>query len=332
VYIDLGRRIERIFYLGAVLIAICLAQVYLVTTVVYVKSQNPLGLRVVANKLSADLDRLQTLYDRQQAPRPTTDLSKRSRLVKQTRARLGLPPPAPAADDETQETYHEALSRIIKEASDQTGMDTSSLSKSIDASQSPAIVLDSVISEQKKLASKPVLVWGIETPIVLPVQYGKAEYQVPASVIAYSLLIALAPVLVIWLGSLYITRQRELMAIRTLEDYRQAFPHVLNILPVVFLSFPWIWDKRLIRPRQKRAEEEFNRIVSSILRTLILLMFIVPMIGMYCYSGFQLMLLQDNLGFLEFTFYLLTSIWLLIQAIMLVLQEWAILWGRTFSA
>ena len=50
--------------------------------------------------------------------------------------------------------------------------------------------------------------------------------------LARALQIALGPILILWLGSLYNTRHRESLYIGKSTDIRQVFPHLINVYPV----------------------------------------------------------------------------------------------------
>jgi hypothetical protein len=348
---DLGRRVERLFYIGATLLILCLIEVYLVATVTFVKSENPAAYQILAGKIDSEKSHLSDLYSEfleKSKPKSSKQTAADGVLVKsrnaeisRTRVRLGLGPhieipPAPdpllaaPSPQLSVKTYPQAIDEIFSDASDQSGMDKRSLINGMDLNKDPAIILQSVQARKRELTSKPVMVWGIETPINVPLAYGAAQYQVPTSVLATFLLIVLGPLLTWWFGSLSLTRQRELYDIRHLEDYRFAFPHILNILPVLFYSFPWVWERRLRKSRTKLFDLAFNRVFCAILRSSVILALSVPMLAMFFYSAIQMLDLNSDGGIVKIFVTAIFGLVMCFQVITLILQEWIILWNVNF--
>jgi hypothetical protein len=349
---DLGRRVERLFYIGAALLILCLVEVYLVATVTFVKLENPAAYQILAGKIDSEKSRLSELYSDflakstqkpvKQATADGVTVKSPNAEINRTRSRLGLGPhieipPAPdplattvISPQLSMKTYPQAMDELFSEASEQSGMDKKSLINGMDLNKDPAIILQNVQARGRELTSKPVLVWGIETPINVPLAYGAAQYQVPASVLATFLLIVLGPLLTWWFGSLALTRQRELYDIRNLEDYRFAFPHILNILPVVFLSFPWIWERRLRKSRTKLVDLVFSRVFCATLRSLVILALSVPMIFMFFYSAIQMFDIDSDVGVAKISATAIFGLVLICQILNLILQEWIILWNVNF--
>lgn len=326
---ELGRRIERLLYFGAVLVLLCVALFYFATTAVYMNEKNPSGLAALANNLKNDLPKLQELYDKPiNAKQDATD--NRMRLIQATRARLNMRPEIlPKVTDNT-ETYAVELTGIINRSSTETGMDASVLSKGINSTTPPLQAIAIVKDHLRLLSGKPLQIWGIETPTIVPFQYGKALYEIPASVIAISLLFFLAPLLIWWMGSFLLTRQRELLVLRNSDDYTIAFPHVLNILPVMYKDLPWLSEKEKYKRRNFHRNRLFGHIFYASLRSIVLILISTPMVVLYIYSEFQVINIQLDTSIFAIVCGIFFGLWLALQNIFIVAQEWLILWGKVY--
>ncbi|QYD70082.1 hypothetical protein KZJ38_07155 [Paraburkholderia edwinii] len=318
-------------YFGALLLVACALQIYMVATVDYIGTDNPAGFSVLSDKIERSQEKLQEMFDAATAPRRPA-LTIQSSEVEVTRKHLGLPPEIHAAEPVPNETYSSALSRLVSETALQTGMRSTVLSASVDNKKPPLDLIQALRYRQRELEKRPVVVWGIEAPVTLPFQYGAAQYQVPNWVVANLLFIALIPLCIGWLGSLYFTRQRELFLIRKLADYKAAFPHILNILPVIPISLNYVAELRLVNIKRKNRSRAFNRTFYSLLRTLLILIFTTPMLSTLAYSVVGLLFVKNNPSIWVGIVALILGIILVAQVTMLVVQEWWLLWGKDFTA
>jgi len=177
-----------------------------------------------------------------------------------------------------------------------------------------------------------VPIWGVEGSRTVAVDYFGSSYRVSSRFGAVALFIALTLLSAAWIGSLYMTRQRELILISRLEDYKQAFPHIINILPVVLVD-------TLMRARRKQTRKQirlalaYNRIKLALFRSFVLLIIIVPMLAINVYCGIKLFLSLEytSAGFMLFEGGILISGILAAVTIELVVQEWRLLWGKEFK-
>ena len=80
-------------------------------------------------------------------------------------------------------------------------------------------------------APKPIKDYGVELPDHATLSVLGTPLRMELLAFTQWLQFALAPVLVLWLGSLYHTRRRECYFIKRMRDVRQLFPHVVNIYP-----------------------------------------------------------------------------------------------------
>jgi len=179
------------------------------------------------------------------------------------------------------------------------------------------------------LERKPTAVWGIETPRLLNIQYAGGDYKFPLTFLSTLLAIALAPLIIGWLGAIYMTRQRELLLISDLDDYKAAFPHVLNFLPVRFTKFEHIVRRHPNRPRP-RYENLVNRIGNALLRTMVIAALSLSMAAAYGYSLWQMWITSGAevtpiaiAGFIAILF-------MGFQILASISQEWLALHGKEF--
>lgn len=97
---------------------------------------------------------------------------------------------------------------------------------------------DSLISDLKGMAAelrkKPIKLYGVEIPDVATIGLAGTKIQIAMSSLVQALQIALAPVMLLWLGSLYHTRQREITGIKHADNILSIHPHVINVFPVGF--------------------------------------------------------------------------------------------------
>lgn len=327
-YSQLGKRIERLFYFGAVLVLLCLALVYFSSTTKYMRSSNPNGFSILEKRLTADLQHLQELYDHPVVASETSP--DRMRAIQETRRKLGLPLEVNTVTHAQTQTYQDELKSVIQISSSESGVSVESLSNGIDATQPPLQIIGVVQGDLKKISETPAEIWGIQTPLVVPVEYGEARYGVPASVVAYSLLIAVAPLIIWWLGSFQLTRQRELIAIRDCDDYKVIFPHILNLFPITYINAPWLAGKERMRRDNYQRSRVAMQVTYSLFRSFVIILISWPMLIMYLYSAIQLLTLQDDLSSLELVVALVVGCWMVVQALYTLLQEWLLLWGKMY--
>ena len=93
----------------------------------------------------------------------------------------------------------------------------------------PAELIKHLNSDSEKLKSSQISLYGIDVPDHTTVNIFGTNIGVELSTVVQAVQIVLAPILVIWIGSLYTTRFREVISIAAKPDITQTFPHILNI-------------------------------------------------------------------------------------------------------
>lgn len=331
-HLEIGRRIERLLYFAAVLVLLCLALVYFVSTAAYMSSANPNGFAILEKNLAAEMSGLREKYNHP-VTRATPSSEERVLAVQATRKKLGLPTETLRKPQSSKvETYQDELKGVVSKSSAESGVSVESLSQDISASMSPDQVMDAIRHRRDQLSKTPASIWGIETPLIVPLEYGAARYSIPASVIANSLLIAIAPLIIWWLGSFHLTRRRELIFIREEDNYRSLFPHILNILPIVYIGAPWATAKERAGRNNQRLQRVGLQVTCSLMRSFVIILVSWPMVAMYIYSAVQIIELQANPSVFELALAFAIGAWMFVQALSALLQEWIILWGKVYTA
>ncbi|MDL2283940.1 hypothetical protein LJC19_02185 [Oxalobacter sp. OttesenSCG-928-P03] len=324
---EFGKRIEKLLYTGVTLMAFCIAGVYFVIAAEYVKTQNPVGFRTLAGNLEKERGELQRLYDSFANPPETV---RNEHILKQ----LGLDSNKDTRQEtfrQKQRAYERYLVRLASQTELETGMRPGILSSLFRSKEpkSPGDWLSEIRKREEELASQPIKVWGIETPLAVPLQYGQAQYAIPLSIFSVSLQIILVPLLIVWMSSLYMTRQRELLLIRQLDDYKFAQPHMLNILPIYWMSCP-DWSAKYSEGEPREKQRGHIRFRCSLYRSLILFVYVGTMFFCTAYSYIRGFGFGEGFNVFSLLLFLL-PVGLAYQSVRLIRQEWSIMRNKDFS-
>jgi hypothetical protein len=338
----LGRRVERLIFAGILLIVVCSIDTYLATASRQLaEDSSASALTALLNRLESQRDMLTLLFQAKPEPEPAPQVRQqrsspeRERVIAETRQKLGLPPAPPPAPPKPPKprpkppTYAGSLDTLLEDVVRSTHSTRTDLSKFIDSAKSPDDLIKVLRQQRDILEQRPTNVWGVETPRLFALHYGGLEYKFPSYFISSTLTIALAPLLIGWLGALYATRQRELMMIAHLDDYKLAFPHILNFLPVNFQELAARLNFRK-KVRNSHIDTVIARIALSLFRSCVVLLFSAPMVLAFIYSTFQLWILADEPVSLAFTVAVIVIITITMQSLLLVLQEWLLLHRKLF--
>jgi hypothetical protein len=326
----LGRRVERLIFSGVLLVLLCFIETFLATANRQISENRSADvLRGLIEQIAKDESRLSELFQ-------AGELPSKARLIQEvdaedaknnTRILLGLPPALPKKTEELQEpqTYRAALTKIISDVvASARGRSTDyELNKYANFKISPAELQRKLQEQLQAIENTPTNVWGILTPSHFQLEYAGREYQFPFSFVSEVLEIILAPLIVGWLGAIYATRQRELLLIAKLENYKLAFPYILNFLPVQFtfsqqknITHPWLLSFHL-------------KLLASF-RSLVLLVLSTPMLIGFSYSIRELSSVDPDGVPIAYWIGGVLSLIMMIQILILVLQEWLILKDKYF--
>jgi len=330
---DLGKRIERLFYFGSLLFLFGCLNLYFVNVANYVERENPDDINYLISSVGKKLEELNEKFNN-----PPKKVDKNKNIIEnertsQVRKQLGLPPREEKTEPTTTskiQTYQDLLTNIINDIKYKSKLSKESLAIVQDASKSPQEIMLSLEARREQIAKRPVMIWGVESPLILPFQYGGARYQIPASFIAKSLSLALLPLILGWLGSLYLTRHRELLLIRRIRWHGHTFPHILNIFSVG----DEITESKfhLKNKRKNRFEIWFEKFLPSALRSIVIMVFCIPISLILGYSFAQLFLFGDGISIWVYITFFIFIVWFFIQIFLLLFQEWAMLWDKHYYA
>lgn len=340
----LGRRLERLFFGGLFIIFLCFLELsFAIAHKQLAADHSAAGVTLLLERLRERQDALETIFNfkpaTKESPRPAAPgpASRRANEIAATRAKLGLPPPAPRIDttQETkpsprQETYAEVLSKLISEVSLEAATPRSELEQYDTAAMAPAEIIKRVESRKSEIDSRPTLLWGIQTPRALRVKYAEQEYNIPYATLSIVSIAPLGVLIVGWLAAVYMTRQRELILISQLNDYKMAFPHILNFLPVDFVS--------LVPSSKKRSEKEvrqyavFSSVVLFFVRSCVALLLAAPMILGFSYAAVLVWGTEGEPTSFLFVCASILAFVMAMQILALVIQEWLLLRGKVFNS
>jgi hypothetical protein len=100
------------------------------------------------------------------------------------------------------------------------------------SSLSPEEVISKFQEDAKKTFSAPLEFYGVEIPDKATINIFGTKINIGLMSFVQTLQLALTPILLLWLGSLYHTRLREILSINLASELIDVFPHVINIFPV----------------------------------------------------------------------------------------------------
>jgi len=149
----------------------------------------------------------------------------------------------------------------------------------------PAMLLPPrLVSRISQLRSTPLQFRGIEIPQNVDVAMLGTNVKISLESLTALLQVSLAPVLMIWLGSLYNTRYRETLLVGKANDIAAMFPHLINVYPAIDIPTP--------RKRSRLAywipPAQIVRVMYSLTRVCLIAFVISPAIGCYLASLFLL--------------------------------------------
>lgn len=144
----------------------------------------------------------------------------------------------------------------------------------------PADLAASYRRKSAELRERPLEAHGVSIESQTVVTVLGTNINVKLESLTLALQIALAPLLILWLGSLYHTRYRETMSISQATSLTDVFPHLINVYLVG--EFPEL------RKRSKFAlwlhPRSLITIFPTLLRVLLITAVMIPTVGFYISS------------------------------------------------
>jgi len=284
--LHLGRRVERLLAGGVLLIFLCLAAFYLSFAARhYTEDRVSQGIGSLALLIDGDEKVLQRFYELE---------SQRQKLAKKKEA---------AGEN----FYRKALEDKVARAAELSGADAAKLRELVNEAQPPGEIASVLRERKKQLDAQPATVAGVRVPS------GSLGFRIPAAFISNAMIIALAPLIIAWLGALYATRRRELIA--AYAGYG-LFPHVLNTdhLPLEALvrRYATRWDEPQLY--------DVRHAVLKFVRMAVLAMLVVPMMGTYAATIVNLGAATEG-SWLRYVYAAVVLVIMLAQALALLVGE-----------
>ena len=158
----------------------------------------------------------------------------------------------------------------------------------------PSSLQASLALRASDLKNTPLQFRGIEIPQKAEVGILGTNIKINLDSLAAALQISLAPLLMIWLGSLYNTRHRESWLIGKANDISVIFPHLINIYPAINVP--------TLRKRSRLAfwlpPAALISIIYSLTRLCLIAVIIGPAVASYLISLFLLSI--DDIAWVSF--------------------------------
>ena len=139
-------------------------------------------------------------------------------------------------------------------------------------------LMTSLRTDSKRLFATPVRYPGVELPEKATVSLLGTAATIDLQLFVSMLQVVLAPLLLLWLGSLYNTRYRESLLIGRAKLVTEVFPHLINVYPAV----------RYPEPRRRSYFKPYLSHLFAVMYTLtrvaLLLMLVGPIVAAYIAS------------------------------------------------
>lgn len=149
-------------------------------------------------------------------------------------------------------------------------------------------LIERLSKEAAALLAKPLSLYGVELPERATIGVFGTPIRMELQTLVRVLQVALGPILVLWLGSLYNTRHRETLFIGQLSDVRGLYPHLINVYPV-WLRGTANWNALRKRSWTKYAMYRYGEPALFVLvRVALLSIFVAPPVAFYIGSLFLL--------------------------------------------
>jgi hypothetical protein len=328
---SLGKRIERLFYFGFLLILLSFVELYFSSAAVFFSNTNESTASFYLSKMEQAARELNFAFVQSTVKISKAELDKRRLAIAENRAALGLPPEEEKKEEKSPKSYKTMLKEIYDAHKHSSNKSEEQFSAIFNAGRSP----DQIVEQLGKIKEDEIkakgMVWGIETPRLFSINYGKSDYSVPAQFLAFVTFTALAPVILAWLGSFYVTRQRELLLIRELHDFRQSFPHILNIFHISFVNLARNLGIHKSR-KSIYSERRIGGILTAIFRSIVVMTICLPMVLCSAYSFYNLYSIVPD-GY-EITLLLgaILTLTYLIICLQILVQESTLMYKKNFYA
>jgi hypothetical protein len=274
---DLGRRIERLLiFAGPIAFLCCVFLLVSYSTSTQEENKISSQLILASDRLANKIKELETKY---QAIRGAGSSS-----MKELRTEIYF-----------NSVRYTVLFDELNTISDISGRNFSSLNQTIPPRlkalglRSPAEIITAFTDEAHELRKNKKLVFGIQLPEKAKISVLGTDFVIQSDVYVTLMQITLAPVLILWLGSIYVTRLREVILIHSAKHLSLLFPHLINLYPV----------GKILELRKRSWAAYYSRylvyFLFSMIRICALLVFIGPAVGPYLLGSYLQFNIDNNI-------------------------------------
>jgi hypothetical protein len=295
---SIGRRVERLLVAGTVLVALSLLAFYLAFAARhYAEDRISQGMESLALLIEGDDKVLQRFYELE---------SQRQKLASKKKEPV------------TENFYAKALEDKIARASTLSGADAQSLRGLVSEKQPPAELVKALRERKKELDERPATVAGVIVPS------SSLGTRLPAAFVANMFIVTLAPLIILWLAALRITRAREKAA---MDGASEPYPHALNAedLPLEALVVRHAGSRWDALP-----SAQLKAALLAFLRMAVLALLVVPLIAAYIATVTTLGMGTDG-AWLRALYAVVVFAVMLVQAAGLLLAEVPAAPGKPFE-
>lgn len=173
---------------------------------------------------------------------------------------------------------------------------------------------------ESELSQNKIEVANIETPITIPFTIGDVKSNIPLMNIAKTSIFIMPLFMVIWLGSISITRSFEINSLKKTKDLTFAYPHLLNVF-YIEEGESNLLQMAIIGDEEKKSEILKTLKTASYIRISMYLLLIASMCIPLYIGAFNYIFDSD----LQITQYVMTSVCMAInifQAVLFCVAEW----------
>lgn len=137
---------------------------------------------------------------------------------------------------------------------------------------------EEMLKEIEKLSNSSIKYGGIELKEKTYIYVFGNAIEIETMALINLSQFLMAPILILWLGSLYITRFRETKFIGSFEDINHIFPHIINVYPATSNV------KSRVRLKIKPYFPSVLALAYAVWRVLLLTIFVAPAVISYLFS------------------------------------------------
>lgn len=152
----------------------------------------------------------------------------------------------------------------------------------------PQILLESIRKQAATLEARPLTLYGVELPEKATLSLVGTPIKMELLTLVRVMQVALGPILLLWLGSLYNTRHRETLYIAKMADLSFLYPHLINVYPAI-LRGDTAWNTPRKKSWMRYAFDFFGLpALYALVRISLLSAFIGPPVAFYLISVYML--------------------------------------------